>query len=456
VSLSPPESPPQPDQPPVPAEPAEPPPAAAPRPSLWRHGDFVKLWTASTISLFGSQVSGLAIPAIAIITLNVSPFEAALLGFFEMLPFVLFTLPAGVWVDRLRRRPILIAGDLGRAIVLATIPIAYALGFLTVWQLYAVGFVAGILTVFFDVADQSYLPSLLEADQLIDGNSKLQVSVSAAQIGGQGVGGAIIGLVTAPFAVIADAVSFLASAVLIFLVRKPERAPERHLDAESGRGPGMRAEIAEGLRYVLGNRYLRSIAACTGSSNLFSNLVFSIFLVYVFRNLGLSPLAIGIIGGLANVGFLGGAVIAGRVAKRLGLGRTIVLSSLIAGGMELLIPLAPESAAAIPFLFVSQLVVGAMIVIYNVNQISLRQAITPERMQGRMNATMRFIVWGTIPIGQLLGGAIATAAGLLTAIWVGALGAFLAIIPLLISPVRTLRDMPTPVEGEPTTGVEAA
>jgi MFS family permease len=413
-----------------------------PRRSLWRHGDFVKLWTASTISLFGSQVSGLAIPAIAIITLNVSPFEAALLGFFEMLPFILFTLPAGVWVDRLRRRPILIAGDLGRAIALATIPIAYALGFLTVWQLYAVGFVAGILTVFFDVADQSYLPSLLEADQLIDGNSKLQVSVSAAQIGGQGVGGAIIGLVTAPFAVIADAVSFLASAVLIFLVRKRETAPERHIDAESGRGTSMRTEIAEGLRYVLGNRYLRNIAACTGSSNLFSNMMFSIFLVYVFRNLALSPLAIGIIGGLSNLGFLGGAVIAGRVAKRLGVGRTIVLSSLIAGGMELVIPLAPESAAAIPFLFVSQLVVGAMVVIYNVNQVSLRQAITPERMQGRMNATMRFIVWGTIPIGIIVGGILGSTIGLHATLWVGAIGGCFAFLPVLFSPVRSLRDIP--------------
>jgi MFS family permease len=413
------------------------------RPSLWRHGDFVKLWTASTISLFGSQVSGIAIPAIAIITLNVSPFEAALLGFFEMLPFILFTLPAGVWVDRLRRRPILIAGDLGRAIALATIPIAFAAGVLTVWQLYIVGFVAGILTVFYDVADQSYLPSLLEADQLIEGNSKLQVSVSAAQIGGQGVGGAIIGLVTAPFAVVADAVSFLVSAVLIFLVRKPEPAPERHVDAESGRGPGMRTEIAEGLRYVLGNRYLRYIAASTGSSNLFSSIMFSIFLVYAFRTLGLAPLTIGLIGGLANLGFMGGAVIAGRLAGRLGVGRTIILSSFVAGVVELLIPLAPESAVAIPFIFLAQFVGGAMVVIYNVNQVSLRQAITPERMQGRMNATMRFIVWGTMPIGIIIGGVLGSTIGLHATIWVGAIGGCFAFVPVLLSPVRSLREIPT-------------
>ncbi len=415
------------------------------RPSLWRNADFVKLWVASTISLFGSQVSGIAIPAIAIITLGVSPFEAALLGFFDMLPFILFTLPAGVWVDRLRRRPILISGDLGRAIALATIPIAYAAGFLTIWQLYLVGFVAGILTVFFDVADQSYLPSLLEADRLIEGNSKLQVSASAAQIGGQGVGGAIIGLVTAPFAVLADALSFLVSAILILLVRKPERTPARNVDAETGRGRSMRTEIAEGLRYVLGNRYLRNIAASTGSSNLFSSLMFSIFLVYVFRTLGLSPLTIGLVSGLSNVGFLVGAVIAGRVATRLGVGRAIVGSALLAGVAGLLIPLAPESAVAIPFIFLAEFVTGVMVVIYNVNQVSLRQAITPERMQGRMNATMRFIVWGTMPIGIIIGGILGSTIGLHATIWVGAIGGCFAFVPVLFSPVRSLREIPTAI-----------
>ena len=309
MSLSPPETTPplEPSPPPVDdaRDEAVPPPLAGTRWGLWRHADFVKLWTASTISLFGSQVSMIAIPAIAIITLKVSPFEAAMLGFFEMLPFILFTLPAGVWVDRLRRRPILIAGDVGRAIALATIPIAFAAGALTIWQLYLVGFTTGILTVFFDVADQSYLPSLLEADQLVEGNSKLQVSVSAAQIGGQGVGGAIIGLVTAPFAVLADALSFLGSAVLIYLIRKPEHLPPaRPAGADASRGPGMRTEIAEGLRYVLGNRYLRNIAASTGTSNLFNSLMFSIFFVYVFRTLELSPLTIGLVGGLGNIGFL--------------------------------------------------------------------------------------------------------------------------------------------------------
>jgi MFS family permease len=410
--------------------------------SLLRHADFLKIWTAATISLFGSQVSLIAIPAIAILTLGASTFEAAMLGFFEMLPFILFTLPAGVWVDRLRRRPILIAGDLGRAAAMSTIPIAYAAGILTVWQLYAVAFASGILTVFFDVANQSYLPSLLEADQLVDGNAKLQISQSAAQITGQGLGGAIIGLVTAPFAVIADAVSFLASAALIFAIRTPERPPEPRAESDAVARPGMRSEIAEGLRYVLGNPYLRSIAASTGTSNLFGNLVYAVFFVYAYRELGLSPLTLGIVLGIGNIGFLVGAFVASRLAGVLGVGRTIVLSSFAGGVSVFPVALAPASELAIPFLVVAQFGAGLAQVVYNVNQVSLRQAITRQRIQGRMNATMRFIVWGTIPIGVILGGALGTWIGLREAIWVGAIGGLFAFLPPLLSPVWRLREIP--------------
>jgi len=410
--------------------------------SLLRHADFLKIWAAATISLFGSQVSLIAIPAIAILTLGASTFQAALLGFFEMLPFILFTLPAGVWVDRLRRRPILIAGDLGRAVALSTIPIAYAAGVLTVWQLYAVAFAAGILTVFFDVADQSYLPSLVESDQLVEGNAKLQISQSAAQITGQGLGGAIIGLVTAPFAVVADAVSFFLSAALIFAIRKPERPPELRAEPDAVARRGMRSEITEGLRYVLGQRYLRSIAACTATSNLFGNLVYAIFFVYAYRVLGLSPLVLGIVLGIGNIGFLLGAVVASRIARAIGVGRTIVLSALLGGLAIFPLAIAPASERAIPFLVVSQFGAGLAQVVYNVNQVSLRQAITPERIQGRMNATMRFIVWGTIPVGVLLGGALGTWVGLHEAIWVGAIGGLFAFLPPLLSPVWRLREIP--------------
>jgi MFS family permease len=433
-----------------PAPTGEQPPAAhGGRRSLWRHADFLRIWTAATISLFGSQVSAIAIPAIAIITLGVSPFEAALLGFFEMLPFILFTLPAGVWVDRLRRRPILIAGDLGRAIALSTIPLAYAFNVLTVWQLYVVAFATGILTVFFDVADQSYLPSLVDADRLIEGNAKLQISQSAAQIGGQGLGGAVIGLVTAPFAVLVDALSFLGSAALIFSVRTVETPPQQHAEAAGTPRAGMRSEIAEGLRYVLGNPYLRNIAACTGSSNLFSSIFGAIFLVYVFRVLGLSPLTVGIVFGIGNIGFLVGAVMAGRVPKWIGVGRTILFASILSGLASVPVAIAPPNSGSIPFLVVSGLLAGWAQVVYNVNQVSLRQAICPRRMQGRMNATMRFIVWGTMPIGLIIGGVLGSTIGLHETIWVGVIGGLFVFLPILFSPVVGLREIPTQGADEP-------
>ena len=204
-----------------------------PKGGLWRHPDFLKLWSAETISQVGSQVGGLALPFVAIVTLGVSPFEVALLGVFEFAPFILVSLPAGVWVDRLPRRPILIVGDLGRAALLATIPVAYAFDVLTIWQLYAVGFLFGVLTVFFDVAYQSYLPSLVSRDQLVDGNSKLEISRSGAQLAGPALAGVLVQALTAPVAMLIDAISFVASGAFVLRIRTRENAPAR----ENGRSP---------------------------------------------------------------------------------------------------------------------------------------------------------------------------------------------------------------------------
>ncbi len=204
-----------------------------PKGGLWRHPDFLKLWSAETISQVGSQVTGLALPLVAIITLDVSAFEVALLGVIEFAPFILISLPAGVWVDRLPRRPILIVGDLGRAALLATIPIAYAADALTIWQLYVVGFLFGVLTVFFDVAYQSYLPALVERDQLVDGNSKLEISRSGAQLAGPALAGVLIQALKAPLAILVDALSFLVSGLFVLAIRKQEDVPER----EPGRSP---------------------------------------------------------------------------------------------------------------------------------------------------------------------------------------------------------------------------
>jgi len=416
---------------------------------LLRQPDFAKLWVGDTISQFGTQISLLAVPLIGASILQVPPEQFALLGFFEFLPFILISLPAGVWVDRLRRRPILISGDLVRAVSLLSIPIAYELDVLTIWQLYVVGFVNGVATVFFDVAYQSYLPSLVERDEIVEGNSKLEVSRSAAQIVGPGVGGVLVAALSAPVAVIGDAISFVASAAFVFFIRRPEPPAVPH---PSGEAPSMVSEARAGLSYVLQNRYLRSIAACTGTSNLFSNMLYSVFILYMVRDLLLAPEQIGLIFSIGSIGFLVGALTANRIAKRIGIGPTIVISIITGFPAGILIAISPPNQAAIPLLIAAGLLGGFSQMVYNINQVSFRQAITPPRMQGRMNASMRFIVWGTIPPGQILGGIIAGAFGISTAIWIGALGEILPIAIILFSPVRSLREMPEAVGDDGAVG----
>jgi MFS family permease len=380
--------------------------------------------------------------------LHASAFEVALLGTIEFLPFILFALPAGVWIDRLPRRPVMIAADLGRALALVSIPAAKVVGGLTIWQLYAVGFLTGALTVFFDVAYQAYLPSLVGRDRLVEGNSKLEVSRSGAQLGGPGLAGILIGAITAPYAVIADAVSFLGSAAFLGRIRRGE---EHVRPTDEASRPGMWTEVREGLRYLVRNRYFRAIALCTAYANFFTSLEFAVFLVYAVRRLGLDAKEVGLVFSVSNIGFLLAALTAGRVAKRLGVGPTIIAAAAVIGPGLLLVPLAPASHP-IPF-FVLGLALSAYGgVTYNITALSYMQATTPDRMLGRMNATRRFIVWGTIPLGSLLGGVIASQLGLKTSIWVGAIGATVAFVPVLLSPFRSLRVVVPLVE--PTAAAE--
>ncbi len=421
--------------------------AARSRLGLLRHPDFLKLWTGETISQFGTQVSTLAIPLIAALFLKVTPFEFGLIGTIEFLPFILLSLPAGVWVDRLHRRPILIVGDIGRAIALLSIPIAYELNALTIWQLYIVGFINGCLTVFFDVSYQSYLPSLVERDEILEGNSKMEVSRSAAQLLGPGIAGFLIGILTAPVAVIIDSLSFFGSAAFVFGIRKKEPPLEPPQTAD-GKHPSMRSEVSAGLNYVVNHPYLRYIAACTATSNLFSQFVFAILLLYLVQPpFNVQPEQLGLAFSIAAVGFLLGAVLANRFGKWIGVGPTIIVSAVISGPSAILVAVAPPDLimpAAVASLFVG----GFGGVVYNINQISFRQAITPPRMQGRMNATMRFIVWGTIPIGSILGGFLGGVIGLHATIWIGAIGGAFSAIPLFFAPLRSLKEMPEPVGNE--------
>jgi MFS family permease len=409
---------------------------------LWRHREFVKLWTGQTISRFGSEISQLAIPLAAALVLNASPAQMGLLSAVEFAPFLLLSLFAGVWVDRVHRRPVLIVADVGRAIFLGSIPAAALLGVLRIEQLYVVGLLTGVLTVFFDVSYQAYLPVLVSREHLVEGNSKLEVSRSVAQIAGPGVAGALVQLVTAPLAVVVDALSFVVSALFLLFIHTPEPAPVRR----GGKDGSVWSELREGLAVVVGNPLLRSIAGCTATSNLFGNALQAIYVLYVTRELGLQPAVIGLIYAISGPGALLGAVMAGWLAKRFGLGVTILGSIALSEVINLLIPLVGgPSVVIIGTLMLVAFVSGLTNPVYNVNQVSLRQAITPDRLQGRMNASMRFIVWGTIPLGALLGGWLGEALGIRPTIALMAVCGLLAPLWVVLSPVRQLRSQPVPV-----------
>ena len=415
------------------------PPDIRPTVELWRHADFLKFWAAQSVSVFGSQFTNLAIPLIAALQLQATPAQMGVLTAVETAPFLLIGLLAGVWVDRWRRRPVLIAGDVGRAVVLLSIPAAAFAGALTMGQLYVVGALIGVLTVFFDVAYQAYLPSLVGRTQLIEGNSKLEVSRSTAQVTGPGLAGVLIQALSAPIVIVLDAFSFLVSGILIGVIRRREAVPQR-----SARAP-MLAEVREGLGVVFGSPLLRNIAGATGTSNFFASALFCIFILYATRDLAMTPAAIGLVGSIGSLGALAGALTGGRLGRRFGVGPTIVGSILTGGLGFLLVALATPSTA------VAVLAGGGVLgsfgaVVYNINQVSLRQAITPMRLQGRMNATMRFIVWGTMPLGGLVGGYLGEILGLRPAIAVTAAGGTLAFLWVLFSRVRTLRTIPEPVD----------
>lgn len=413
---------------------------------LRRHPDFLRLWAGETVSRVGSEVTLLAVPFIAITLLEASTFQVGLLTAVEMSPFLLVGLPAGALLDRLRRRPVMIAADVGRAAALVSIPLAHSLDVLTMAQLYVVVLVTGALTVFFDVAYMAYLPSLVDREQLVEGNAKLELSRSGAQVAGPALGGGLVGWLGAATAVWIDAASFVVSALALAGIRRQEPEPAREAD-EAGVHIRMRTQVAEGVRYVWGHPYLRPLACSTATFNLFGTMGYSIILVFAVRELGVEAGQVGLILGVGNLGFLAGAALTARVTARLGVGRTIVFGGLVSGvGPWLLAAATPSTAVA---MLVAGIAVGSSgIPAYNINQVSLRQAITPDRLQGRMHATMRFVVWGTMPLGGFLGGTLGTLLGLRPTLIVSAAGTTLAFLWVLCSPVFGVREIPSGEDGE--------
>ena len=406
---------------------------------LWRHPDFARLWAASTVSLFGSQVTQFAVPLVAALALDATPIQMGLLGAATTAPFLLFGLLAGVWVDRVRRRPILIGTDVIRGLLIGTIPVAAALGLLRIEQLYAVAFLVGVCTVFFDVAYQAYVPTLVERDRLVEGNGKLEVSRSLAQVAGPGLSGVLVQAVSAPLTIALDALSYVASALFLVTIRAPESSP-----ATMESRAGLWREVGEGVGVVWHSPLLRPIAACTATWNLFSAVISALLVLYATRELGMGPALLGVTIGAGSVGALLAALVAPRLGARFGPGPLIVGGAVVGAAAYLWVPMAAAwPSLAVPLLAVAQLVGSFAGTTYNVIQLSLRQAIVPEHLQGRMNATMRFIVWGTIPLGALLGGTLGEALGLRTTLIGTALGCLAAPLWMLLSPVRAVREQPT-------------
>ncbi|HEX5494389.1 MAG TPA: MFS transporter [Mycobacteriales bacterium] len=404
--------------------------------SLLFHRDFRLLWAGDTVSQLGTMVTMLALPLLAVRTLHASPFQVGLLTTFEYLAFLVIGLPAGAWVDRMRRRTVLIVCDVARAVGLGSLPVAAVLDMLTMTQVLLVALINGVFTVFFDVSYQSYLPSLVGRNSLVEGNAKLQGTQSVSQVAGPSLGGFLVQLLTAPYALLVDSISYLWSAACVAAIRKREPRPERPADAHLGR------EIREGLAFLLGHRLLRAIATCTGLFNLFGAGFGPILIVLLARDLNLAAGTIGLLLSAGAVGGLVGALLAGRFAGWVGQGPAIWLSAALTAPFGLVAPFLHRDWTLGLFV-AAEFVMYIGIVIYNVTQVSFRQALCPERLLGRMNATMRFLVYGTMPLGGLLGGALASTIGVRATLLVTVLGTMSAFLPVFFSPLRTLRELPT-------------
>ncbi len=403
---------------------------------LWLHSDFLKLWTGQTISQFGSQVTILALPLAAALTLHASVAEIGLLSAMSTLPFLLFGLIAGVWVDRMSRRPILIAADLGRAVLLFLVPALALCHVLNVAALVVIAFLVGIFTVFFEVAYQSFLPSLVGSAHLIDGNAKLEITRSAAQVAGPGVAGVLVQLITAPLAIVVDALSFVVSVLFLTWIRTPEPLPTPRDPKEID----IWREIGEGMHFMRNAPLLKAITAGMGTINLFGSIIFTVLVLYATRDLGIGAGLFGTIFMSGNLGFLLGALIARITARRFGIGPSIIGAVLILGIGGLLVPLASgPRLVTVSMLIVAQFSRGLGGAVFNINNLSVRQAVTPTHLLGRINAIVRVIGTGALSVGALAGGTLGSVLGLRPTLGIGAIGSLFAVAWCLWSPLRTLR-----------------
>lgn len=398
--------------------------------SLWRHPDFLKLWSAQTTSVFGSQLTSLAYPLTAILVLQATTFQVGLLQASYTASGLLLGLLAGVVADRVSRKPLLIIADLARAILAFSIPLAAVFGFLRIEQLYFVSFFSGAFTIFADVAAMAFVPSLLEKEQLVEGNSKFGTTESAALIAGPSLSGALVQMLSAPIAIFIDAVSFLASAVLIAQIRAPEILIEREQRS-------IWKEIGEGLTFVYSDKILRPLAESIALYFLFRQTALTLFTLYAIRELHLEPFALGVIFSALGFGFLAASLSAKAITKRFGAGQTMIAANFINIPALAMIPLASGSLVRLIIIFSAAHFLHAFAIQINgINLVSLRQSLTPPRLQGRMNASFRFVNVGMMMFGALIAGFLGELIGLRETLAIGAIGMLLPFLRLLLSPVR--------------------
>jgi predicted MFS family arabinose efflux permease len=431
---------------------------------LWQRPLFRRFWIGESISFLGNQVTDLALPLTAVLLLGATADQMGIMTAIWFLPYLVFGLPAGVWIDRMRRKPILVGLDLVAAAAVLVVPFAAWTGLLRIELLYVVSFVLGSTVVIFMVAYQSFVPTLVGRTDIAEANAALEATTSITAVAGPGIGGLLVQALTAPFALLLDALSYLISAALVASIRVVEPPP-----IPDAAGRPMLEQIREGLRVVRTTPVLFALVRGGTIHNFFGRMFDALFVLYAARNLGLDPATIGLVLAAAGPGSFVGSLVATRIPRRIGLGTTIWTAQLLTGVARLLVPLAGSGLLASGQLLsarptistltlgLSMFLLGFARTLFNVNQLSLRQAITADRMHGRVNATMRFVMWGVTPIGALIGGLLASSAiGIQGTLFIAALGALAATIPFLLPAISGLGQMPEPLVDDAGVGTAAS
>lgn len=406
--------------------------------SLWREPAFLKLWTGQTAAQLAAQVSFLAVPLAATIALDATPFQMGMLMAVASLPSLVFGLHAGAMVDRRPRRPLMIGADLIRAVALAAIPVAWWLGLLSFPLLYLIVLVSGVGSLLFDVAYGAYLPTVVERDRLVDGNSKLELSRTASELVGPAVAGNLIQFLGAPLTLLGNALLYLVSALTIWRIRADEQVGDLAREHDHG----IRQRIRAGLAIVWRTGVLRAVVGTRGVLNLFNAMLEAVFVLYIVQVLEVGPAALGIVFSVGGLGFLVGALLPPVINRRLGLGVTTAIALVVIGASDLLVPLAEGAGRlALPVLVAAQFLFGIGMTLFNVNQASIRQALTPDHLRGRAGATARFVAMGVVPVGALLGGVLGEILGLRETLVLAAIGEIGAAAWIWRSPVRKISDL---------------